>query len=93
LLGNGVSDSATSYRLRSKRLSEACAAELRENAEASSSDAGKGDKERRSNDGRRGRRDSGVYICKCSYILLVRACVTPRNNFNLEIWTRGDKTR
>jgi len=21
------------------------------------------------------------------------ACVTPRNNFNLEIWTRGDKTR
>ena len=29
-----------------------------------------------------------------SYILLVRACVvTPRNNFNLEIWTRGDKTR
>jgi hypothetical protein len=61
LLGNGVSDSATSYRLRSKRLSEACAAELRENAEASSSDAGKGDKERRSNDGRRGRRDSGVY--------------------------------
>ncbi len=90
MLGNGVSDSATSYRLRSKRLSEACAAELRENAEASSSDAGKGDKERRSNDGRRGRRDSG--ICKCSYIL-VRAYVTPRNNFNLEIWTRGDKTR
>lgn len=31
-------------------------------------------------------------VCKCSYIL-VRAYVTPRNNFNLEIWTRGDKTR
>ncbi len=23
----------------------------------------------------------------------VRTYVTPRNNFNLEIWTRGDKTR
>jgi hypothetical protein len=93
LLGNGVSDSATSYRLRSKRLSEACAAELRENAEASSSDAGKGDKERRSNDGRRGRRDSQEYYANVATGTYISACVTPRNNFNLEIWTRGDKTR
>jgi hypothetical protein len=36
------------------------------------------------------------YANKCSYILyilIISACVTPRNNFNLEIWTRGDKTR
>ena len=28
-----------------------------------------------------------------TYIHIISACVTPRNNFNLEIWTRGDKTR
>ena len=73
MLGNGVSDSATfsSYRLRSKRLTEACAAELRENAEASSSDAGKGDKERRASDGRRASEGGMEEIKRLELVIII----------------------